>query len=151
MAAAGQTFGLVRSATGTTLLLMIWWILILYVLSSADWFGIRWGGVCILINKKFKAVQVNMLDTPDSLEMCVDLILPQRFRIFLIYRPCVRHSITGDDELSDLTHMNDCLDKYCNSFGPNVIVGDFNCPNINWSTMQRPELISRKFFWLCGW
>jgi len=28
-----------------------------------------------------------------------------------------------------------------------VIVGNCNCPNINWSTMQRPvELTSRKFF-----
>jgi len=34
----------------------------------------------------------------------------------------------------------------------NVIVGDFNCVNINWSTLQRPvELISRKLFWLCCW
>jgi len=39
------------------------------------------------------------------------------------------------------------MEDYCNGLGPTLIVGDFNCPNVDWSNMLSPaEVANEKLF-----
>ena len=104
----------------------------------------RGGGVCLFINKAVTAVRVDLHDKPPNIDMlCVDLLLGERYRVFVVYRP----PATDHDNDVNMTQLISCLERYMNHYGPTIILGDFNCPNINWLTMLRPtEYVSQKLF-----
>jgi len=50
-------------------------------------------------------------------------------------------------ELATMTELVKCVEDYCNRLGPTAIVGDFNCPNIDWSNMLSPaQVVNKKLF-----
>ena len=94
----------------------------------------RGGGVCLLINKHIKAVQVQLQNSPSDVDMlCIDLLFCQPYRMFVVYSP---PSVSS--ELVTMSSLVRCLEDNCNRLGPTLIVGDFNCPQIDWSKMLAP-------------
>uniref|UniRef100_A0A8R1IPH1 Endo/exonuclease/phosphatase domain-containing protein n=1 Tax=Caenorhabditis japonica TaxID=281687 RepID=A0A8R1IPH1_CAEJA len=83
------------------------------------------GGVAILISKKLRFTPVQMPAEFDLIEICaIDVILKDsRVRIIVVYHP--NHNSPVDGLLS-------ALEKLLCSSSPCIIVGDFNCPHIDW-------------------
>lgn len=109
----------------------------------------RGGGVCMLISKEFKTIQIQLQDTPVEVDMLyVDLLFSQPYRIFVVYRPPVRlESNDCNHSTPIMTKLVKCLANFCNRLGPTIIVGDFNCPNINWSKMIEPaDSVNKELF-----
>ena len=97
---------------------------------------LRGGGVCIFTNKFLK---VNQLNT-DHINPIIDIVAIDIFkssklchRFFLAYRPpstsSVYNVLTSDIYFQQII---DFVTSNVNSKGPTVVLGDLNCPNINW-------------------
>jgi len=89
------------------------------------------GGVCVFINRNLSFVQIDLSEFPLIECICFDLvdILNNHFRMLCFYR-----AGTGT-AVSDLTNMKmiiDCLNKMCTADVTSVVLGDLNCPGINW-------------------
>ena len=100
------------------------------------------GGVCVLIRRQLQAKRVNlsMLDLHVEL-LCVDIFsIMNSYRFFIAYRPpdnsCVYDHISCHDYMR---YTVDCIERYSNSKGPTFVVGDFNCPDINWNSGSMPS------------
>jgi len=70
--------------------------------------------------------------------VCFDLTessVPYRF--FVVYRPPALHaSLAAKTSRPEVMRsLVCCLELNLNKFGPNIILGDFNCPDINWQAM----------------
>jgi len=55
-------------------------------------------------------------------------------RVIVDYRPPSSH--TTSDAIQSTNHFIECLRSLCNVDASNVLVGDFNFPNIDWSNLQ---------------
>src|SRR5688572_1307128 len=89
------------------------------------------GGVCVFISRNLSFVQIDLSEFPLLECICFDLVddLNNRIRMLSIYR-----AGTGT-ALSDYTNMKmliDCLNKMCTADVTSVVLGDLNCPGINW-------------------
>ena len=94
----------------------------------------RGDGVCLLINKHIKTVQVQLQNSPSDVDMlCIDLLFCQPYRMFVVYSPP-----SVPSELVTMSGLVRCLEDNCNRLRPTLIVGDFNCPQIDWSKMLAP-------------
>lgn len=102
----------------------------------------RGGGVCVFANRNLNVAQIELNSaSPDNVELLgLDLHCRSRivYRFFLVYRP---------PETSPVYRLVDC-DSYLktvvnfitsniNCNGPTVVLGDFNCNNIDWDN-NRP-------------
>ena len=90
------------------------------------------GGVCTLVHKSLCPVQLHVADDSKELELlCFDLLCgAKKLRFFCVYRP------PGNDTNAQLylDVLLKCIRKYSVASRTNVIVGDFNCPYIDWTT-----------------
>ena len=105
------------------------------------------GGVCIMVKKNISVVQFDLPSCYSILEcLCVDVYIKHRvFRLFNVYRPCGSTAI-------DVVYMKcliDCLSTHYLNDCINVWLGDFNCPNICWSTYNcNGNLLEKDFLQL---
>jgi exonuclease III len=100
------------------------------------------GGVCVFVNKCYTVNEVNIIRNNED-DDCVEIIgldiygNVDKLRVFTVYRPPNNSRVY--DVISPSVYMK-CvikyLEQYCNNKGPTIVVGDFNCPDINWSDMS---------------
>ena len=83
-----------------------------------------------LINRNFSVVEVDITDVYRDLELvCFDLLYTNdRLRFFVVYRP-PQYNDSAEQYLSLLI---DCLTLHTRGMQTNIIVGDLNCPEIDW-------------------
>ena len=97
----------------------------------------RGGGVCALVSKRWDIVPVSIGRQFSDIEIvCFDcLVLKSRIRFFVVYRP-PSYDHTAN---SYMRRVIDCLATYESPRYTNIIVGDLNLPNINWTTLTCPS------------
>jgi len=97
----------------------------------------RGGGVCILVSKRLDTVVIPVTNYYASLEMlCVDIYVGEnRFRLFNIYR-APSYNIQS---INYMKQMIDCLCKFTIIKDPCYIVGDLNCPGVDWQSLTAPN------------
>jgi hypothetical protein len=108
----------------------------------------RGGGVCILIDKRYNALIVNdLIDSPIDepyLEiMAVDVdfeLLPIHYRLIVCYRPPGYSVLDMRYFKKFLSHLH----MLSNSDRTVLITGDFNLPNISWSSI--PSVVKHDMF-----
>ena len=98
----------------------------------------RGGGVCILTNKKHRCLSntVNQSNNTGYEHCSVDIVLNNhKVRFILLYRP------PGNCHQSYLSVQRLCLelDKLINTNSPVIILGDLNCPSIDWDYSSPPH------------
>jgi len=97
------------------------------------------GGVCLIArNAAVKTVRVDIAAQYADLDIvCVDIIVGAKsppIRIIVGYRPPC--SDTDVDAINSTKHMIDCLETLCEVDMSVVVVGDFNFPKLDWTTLQ---------------
>jgi hypothetical protein len=99
---------------------------------------IKGGGVCILFKKTFSIIEVQTVAVASGIEMlCVDFlgaIAP--FWLFVVYRPplsCLYRQ-NESSPADSMAHLVSNLELNINKAGPTIILGDFNCPDIDWQS-----------------
>ena len=92
--------------------------------------GIRGGGVLILVDKR---LWCTLLEQTFSSELlCADIHCEENaFRLMTAYSAGTGSAEAG---LSEMTTLISDMDVACNTDLPLLIVGDFNCPNLDWTT-----------------
>jgi ribonuclease P/MRP protein subunit RPP40 len=90
----------------------------------------RGGGVCIFAARTILATQVELVSPFDSLEIVVlDVVhCARKFRLIAAYRPPCH----GPSSIQSMSSLVECLRLTLHPCRPTFIVGDFNCPTIDW-------------------
>ena len=99
------------------------------------------GGVCAFIRKSLNARRV-YLETLDShVELlCIDIFNVNIYRFCVVYRPPDSSQVYNDINCCDyMSSIVDCLEAHINPKGPTFVMGDFNCPDINWNKLALPN------------
>lgn len=96
----------------------------------------RGGGVAVLVSENITCVDVNISSEFNPLEaIAVDIFIPYKIRLVCVYRPP-----GGDYDYASL------LAAYINIMSdvshPICVVGDFNLPYVNWSTLGYPSSLT---------
>ena len=95
------------------------------------------GGVAVFVARHLHFVEV-IVDQPfmDLELLCFDLLISTcKLRFFVIYRPPY-HDLAATKYVDLLIT---CLEQHCSSNYVNIVVGDFNCPNITWADHSAPN------------
>ena len=112
----------------------------LYTIIRCDRDISRGGGVCVFIKKHIRVLKVELQCDYFGVELvCFDLAeFSVPYRVFVVYLPPAPHSLVKDGASKpEITRLLvDCIEGNLTRFGPNVILGDFNCPDINWQAMS---------------
>lgn len=123
----------------------------MYNVLRCDRIGGTGGGVCVLIRRSFQIVQLDLHQdrSPVGYEVlafdCIDFYVP--YRIFVVYRPPTCCSENNAMALDVTSQLVSCIEGNLNKSGPTIIFGDFNCPGIDWQTMQcAADLIQEKLY-----
>jgi len=90
------------------------------------------GGVCVFVNKSLHSVELKRTEIISDIELTMfDLLFKSsRYRFVLVYRKPI-YGNAGTRAAQSLVNL---LDKYSNDHhGPTFVLGDLNCPRINWS------------------
>jgi hypothetical protein len=108
------------------------------------------GGVCMFVKKSIPVSHVDIKCIPVYLELlCLDLFLCNTtYRFFIVYRPTESSSVY--DFICAETYMEkliECIEDNFNSRGATFILGDFNCPSIDWARMCPPTGSVDKLFY----
>jgi len=87
------------------------------------------GGVAVFVARHLHFVEVTIDQSFTDLELlCFDLLMPTcKLRLFVIYRPPY-HDLSATKYIDSLIR---CFEQYRRNNCVNIVVGDFNCPNIN--------------------
>ena len=97
------------------------------------------GGVCVLIKRHFKVAKVELSYACIGSEIvCFDLLDPcVTYRFFVVCRPPAPHNSLKDNlsKSQIMEQLVTCLEINANKIGPNIILGDFNCLDIDWQAM----------------
>ena len=94
------------------------------------------GGVCVLVNKRLEVVEIPVAKYFPLLEVvCIDIYSgADRVRLFTVYR-----QPTYDvNSVAYITQLTECCAKFANCKSPCYIVGDLNCPAVDWSRCTAP-------------
>jgi len=91
----------------------------------------RGGGVCVFVHRSLHPVEIHIGDSYRELELlCFDLSYgSKKLRFFCVYRP-PNYDINARLYLDSLLT---CIASYSDGNHTNVIVGDLNCPHIDWA------------------
>ena len=117
----------------------------IYTVYRKDRSGSHHGGVAVLVHRNLCVAEVITDDSFNSLEiLCIDLLLVKdKLRFFVVYRP-------PHNDAAACSYVNllvACLEKYSSTEHTNFILGDFNCPRINWVNAYSPgDHISARIF-----
>ena len=90
-----------------------------------------------LINKCHSVSRIQFADNYSVLEIIAFDILDASsvVRVFIVYRPPYYNA----DAHQYVELLIDCFETYTVKNGSNVVMGDFNLPNINWDSLHCPD------------
>jgi len=93
------------------------------------------GGVCIFISTNLHSMlsEISLSEFEDAEVIAVKLLTGAKTHITLI---CAY--IPPNLPLDDFNRSILCLEKLCLSYGSIILVGDYNCPDIDWESMTSP-------------
>ncbi len=94
----------------------------------------RGGGVLLAIHK---SIPTNLIPSPPNLEIIVVELIQAKCIVCSVYLPPTVNLSTFTDTLSFLSHL--ASDQNI------LIIGDFNLPDINWSTLSGSSVMSNLF------
>ena len=96
----------------------------------------RRGGVSVFVRRNLNVAQIVFADSYSTLELVgFDLLCDKtKLRFFVIYRP--PNSDDSAVKYADL--LIDCLTVHATAAQTNIIVGDLNCPTIDWQSASCP-------------
>lgn len=105
-----------------------------YCVFRKDRVGVRGGGVCMLVRKKFKVIPISFNDLYSNVEIVgvTFLEFQPKLDVFVVYRPPKR----DDDARQYVQLLVECLLSCEVIHHTRLIVGDFNLPNIDWTTLS---------------
>jgi len=113
----------------------------------------RGGGVCIFVAKHLHCVELKIVADVKFFEIVfVDILCDEmKYRFSVVYRkPIEGHAGT------EAAHaLIDLLSKHYNNHGPNIVMGDFNCPGVDWTlneltTADNAESLIHDYFAFSG-
>ena len=112
----------------------------LFIILRHDRPNCRGGGVCVFVQRDFK---INRLDTtvlpPEIDLLCFDILNAAKnvSRFYLIYRPPDTSHIYDNISCEIyLRNITDFITANTNTNGPTIVLGDMNCPSIDWKFNQ---------------
>ena len=100
------------------------------------------GGVCVFIRNYLSIRNVEMAKCNLHTELlCVDIFnTVVSYRFSLVYRPPDDSGVYKFINRTDYMHnLICCFEQHINVKGPSFILGDFNCPSIDWKTLETPR------------
>jgi len=103
-----------------------------YVILRKDRNG-KGGGVCAFVKRNINVMTIDISTAFSILEvLCFDVIFSSRdnLRFFVVYRP----PYCGDVANHYLQILINRFTQFATNSKTNIIVGDFNCPGINWNS-----------------
>jgi len=121
-----------------------------YSVLRYDRAGHRGGGVCVFVKGCYNVIRKKVQHVPDNVELvCFDLLDSDVvYRMFVVYRPpSVSSSASYDFKVDVMQQLVSCLETGLNKHGPTVIIGDFNCPDIDWLNPSHSMDICQKLFY----
>ena len=92
-------------------------------------------------NSCHASAQVDLQIHATPLEMlCFDLYgCSYKYRIFAVCRPLDSSSVYKTiDHVSYVQQVTDKIEHLANNKGPAIVVGDLNCPDVDWNPMSVP-------------
>jgi len=94
------------------------------------------GDIHVFLNRSLSVVDTDISSVYNKLELiCFDLLCVQtKLRFFTVYRP--PYSDCAAEQYLHL--LVECFKQYTEGTQINVIVGDLNCPKIDWNTVSSP-------------
>jgi len=101
----------------------------------------RAGGVCVFVANKLNCCDIALRDSDnfadDEVEIAVfDVICKHRkYRFMLVYRRPLNDA--GSKDAAD--KLCNIMSRHMNHSGPTFLLGDFNCPDIDWSFSHPPS------------
>ena len=115
----------------------------------------RGGGICVFIRNCYELHEVNLSAYSSCLELiCFDMYCATvKYRFFVAYRPTASSPVYDVITEADyMTSLVNCFEINNNACGPTFIMGDFNCPNINWKNNLASDDIQARLcnFALCN-
>ena len=100
----------------------------------------RGGDVCILLLRSFDYIVYDSDLFSDLELLCVDVVIcSEQFRFLVIYRPPGHSSV--DKLCKALVSVFDCKHSV-------FVVGDLNCPSINWENVFAPTMVFKTHYWI---
>ena len=116
-----------------------------YVILRKDRVG-KGGRVCAFVRHTVNIMAVDIGVDFDALELvCFDVILnANKLRFFVVYR--VRPPHNDESASCYLNLLLKCFTVFATNHQSNIIVGDFNCPGIDWDSFTSPNDTIDKLF-----
>ena len=109
----------------------------------------RGGGVCVFVAKRLHCAELKLASATTDFEIVIlDILLTKtRYRFCVVYRK----PIQGAAGTLAARSLIELLSKYHNNNGPNIIMGDLNCPSVDWtltdiSTAENAESLIHDYF-----
>ena len=114
-----------------------------YVILRKDCVG-KGGRVCAFVRRTMNIMGVDIGVDFDALELvCFDVILhANKLRFFVVYRP----PNSDESAISYLNVLLKCFTVFAHNHQTNIIVGNFNCPGIDWDSFTSPNDTINKLF-----
>jgi len=105
--------------------------------------------VCVFVAKRLHCVELKLASTTTDFEIVIlDILLSKtRYRLSVVYRKPIQGA-AGTQAARSLIEL---LSRHHNNNGPNIIMGDLNCPSVNWtlsdiSTSENAESFIHDYF-----
>jgi len=91
------------------------------------------GGVAAFVNRQLHIVEIPIATEFSDLELlCFDVVFKtHKVRFFNVYSPPRKDRPTASSVYTDI--LVKCFSSHLAKHHCNVVVGDFNCPQINWN------------------
>ncbi len=112
-----------------------------YTVFRKDRCSIRGGGVCVFIANRLNCSEITLADDDNFAEEAVDMLIldlvcrPNNYRFMLVYRRPLNN--IGSSIAADKLCRIMC--RHLNRTGPTFMLGDLNCPGIDWSFRNTPS------------
>ena len=104
-----------------------------------------YGGVAAFIARELNIIEVDLESSFSSLELlCFDVVISgSKLRFFVVYRPPYYDETANEY----VTLLVKCLTQYAARHHVNIVVGDLNCPRINWTgNSSATDYVSNSIF-----
>jgi len=101
----------------------------------------RGGGVCVFVANHLDCSEIALNETDsfagEEVELSVfDIVCrPRKYRFMLVYR----RPENGAAAAAAADKLCNIMGQQMNRNGPNILLGDFNCPNIDWTYGHAPS------------
>jgi len=98
------------------------------------------GGVCVFVANKLNRSEISLRDSDHFNDEEIDILIidiackPNKYRFMLVYRRPIGGA-AGSDAAKKLCGI---MTRHINRTGPTLVLGDLNCPDIDWSFSGPP-------------